>query len=159
FMLELALDRKVLGLTEDIEAFLYEFGAWPKWASMDGLGTPLEGWWADYAAEVKQEPAEGPLITRVEALAISRATLERAEAERLLAAGVNTGGETMGPEILERADFGEWWEAGGWRNFAVFLLATGRVDAPNAEKRDIYVDGLESGAKDAAAFLRSLPLG
>ncbi len=67
----------------------------------------------------------------------------------------------IGPVILQdhKAAFDTWWNAGGWRNFAVFLLATGQVDATAAERRDIYLDGLESGTKDAAAFLRSLPLG
>lgn len=47
-------------LPEYVEgAFVYQVGGFEDWATHEVLGSEIEGWWA---AEVKQEPAEPPLI-------------------------------------------------------------------------------------------------
>ncbi len=71
-----------------------------------------------------------------------------------------TGGEPMGPEIVTEypAQFDAWIAAGGWKNFASFMVATGQVTATDAERRDLVLDRLESATKENGEFLRSLNL-
>jgi hypothetical protein len=44
----------------EVDKFLYEFGAHPKWETMDGLGTPLEDKWVAYQP-APTEPPEPPI--------------------------------------------------------------------------------------------------
>lgn len=51
-----------------------------------------------------------------------------------------------------------WVAAGGWKNFASYMVATGQIAVDNAERRELVLDRLESATKEASEFLRSLPL-
>jgi hypothetical protein len=54
--------------------------------------------------------------------------------------------------------FDAWWSAGGWKNFASFLVATGNAQISNQERRELVNDRLESATKEATGFLNELPL-
>ena len=72
------------------------------------------------------------------------------------------GGTAMalGPSIKDThaAALDDWWRAGGWKNGAAWLVATGQVNATPAERRDLVKDRLSSATKEALEWADSLPL-
>ncbi len=79
------------------------------------------------------------------------------EIEQLLIASYKEG-LAMGPDLKDTysAEFTAWWNAGGWRNFASFLVATGSIDATQGEIRTLVKDRLESSVKEAVIFMDAL---
>ena len=60
----------------------------------------------------------------------------------------------MGPELLhDHPDaFGQWWDAGGWKNFASFMVATGQIAVTEDERRALVNNRLLSAINEATAF-------
>ena len=63
--------------------------------------------------------------------------------------------KALSPAIVEDLPeaFQAWLNAGGWKNFAAYLIATGQVQATDEEKREILRDRLSSATNEALIYL------
>lgn len=62
----------------------------------------------------------------------------------------------MDPVIKQQYSdqFDAWWQAGGWKNFAGYLIATGQAVASDDERKDFLLDRVQSAANEVAAYLQ-----
>ena len=109
-------------------AALFQAGGYAAWGSFEVLGTGF----ADLIRAGNMLPAPVPAPAHV-------------------AAPV----ETLGPTIrtLYRKQIDAWWRAGGWRNGALWLAATGQVEVSDSEFRTYVQDRVESSLNEARSYL------